>query len=71
MVRKDYYLVLGIPREASERRIQQAFRRLAKEHHPDRVGAESTAGYASGQRIAGYCSSTIFLVCVNLPATSL
>jgi len=42
MVRKDYYLVLGIPREASERHVQQAFRRLAKEHHPDRVGPEST-----------------------------
>jgi len=45
MVRMDYYFVLGVPRGASEERIQQAFRRLAKEHHPDRVGPESTARF--------------------------
>lgn len=45
MAMKDYYLILGIPREATERHVQRAFRRLAKEHHPDRVGPESTAQF--------------------------
>ena len=32
---KDLYEILGIKKDASERDIQQAFRRLAKKHHPD------------------------------------
>ena len=32
---KDYYDVLGVKRTASEKEIRQAFRRLARQHHPD------------------------------------
>lgn len=32
---RDYYEVLGVPRDASAQEIQQAFRRLARRHHPD------------------------------------
>ena len=32
---RDYYEVLGIPRDASEADIKKAFRRLARELHPD------------------------------------
>jgi len=32
---KDYYQVLGIAKNASEKEIKQAFRKLARKHHPD------------------------------------
>lgn len=32
----DYYVVLGIPADSTEREIKAAYRRLAKEFHPDR-----------------------------------
>ena len=34
--KRDYYEVLGVPRDASEEAIKRAFRRLALEFHPDR-----------------------------------
>jgi molecular chaperone DnaJ len=32
---KDYYQILGVDRNASEKDIKQAYRRLARKHHPD------------------------------------
>src|SRR3990172_10011765 len=32
---RDYYAALGVARTASQDEIKQAFRRLAREHHPD------------------------------------
>jgi curved DNA-binding protein CbpA len=31
----DPYVVLGVPRNASRRQVAEAYRRLAKRHHPD------------------------------------
>ncbi|MGE5288619.1 MAG: DnaJ C-terminal domain-containing protein [Micromonosporaceae bacterium] len=34
--RRDYYEVLGVPRDADKKTIRNAFRRLARKYHPDR-----------------------------------
>jgi molecular chaperone DnaJ len=36
MAKRDYYEILGVNRNASEQDLKAAFRKLAKEHHPDR-----------------------------------
>src|SRR5580765_2689392 len=32
---KDYYSTLGVAKTATEKEIKQAYRRLARKHHPD------------------------------------
>ncbi len=39
----SYYDVLGIPRNADAREIRQAFRKLARQHHPDVNPGDKTA----------------------------
>ena len=34
-IKRDYYEVLGVPRDADDAEIKRAFRRLAQRHHPD------------------------------------
>lgn len=37
---KDYYDILGITKQATDTEIKSAYRKLAKEHHPDKTGED-------------------------------
>jgi len=45
MTAKNYYATLGVPPTASQQRIREAYHDLAKKHHPDKAGTESTGKF--------------------------
>jgi len=47
---KDYYATLGVPKTATDAEIKKAFRKLAREHHPD-VNPGSKAAEAKFKEI--------------------
>ena len=48
----DFYSVLGVARDASEREIKDAWRREALRNHPDRLAQGRTG--AEGQTLAAF-----------------
>ena len=40
---QDYYAVLGVPRTASQAEIKKAFRKAARQHHPDQNKGDAEA----------------------------
>ncbi|MER7517150.1 molecular chaperone DnaJ [Streptomyces sp. NPDC126499] len=42
-VEKDYYKVLGVPKDATDAEIKKAYRKLARENHPDANKGDASA----------------------------
>ncbi|MGG5257781.1 DnaJ C-terminal domain-containing protein [Phycicoccus avicenniae] len=40
---KDFYAILGVPKDADEAAIKKAYRRLARKHHPDQNAGDAAA----------------------------
>ncbi|MSQ27907.1 MAG: J domain-containing protein [Dehalococcoidia bacterium] len=54
MASKDFYAVLGVPKTVSEKELKQAYRRLARRHHPDVNPGDKTAEQRFKEVTAAY-----------------
>ena len=54
MSKADYYEVLGVSRQVSETELKTAYRKLARQHHPDTCpGDPEAAGRELAMRLLG------------------
>lgn len=49
---KDYYKVLGVSRDADERQIKSAYRKLTKIHHPDKAAKQGLSKEEAEKKMA-------------------
>ncbi|HEX5590656.1 MAG TPA: J domain-containing protein [Candidatus Limnocylindrales bacterium] len=52
MPKREPHDVLGVPRGASQATIKAAWRKLAREHHPDVAGSDAAAARSATRRMA-------------------
>ncbi len=52
MAKRDPYLVLGVERGASPTQVKAAWRRLARQHHPDLIGDDPEASRVATRKMA-------------------
>ena len=50
---KDYYKILGVAHDADERQIKSAYRKLSKQHHPDKSAKQGVTKEAAEKKMAG------------------
>ena len=53
MAKRDPHDILGVPRDAGQATIKAAWRRLAREHHPDLTPNDPAASERATRRMAG------------------
>ncbi|RDA93408.1 hypothetical protein CP533_1992 [Ophiocordyceps camponoti-saundersi (nom. inval.)] len=49
---KDYYKVLGVPRDADQRHIKSAYRKASKLHHPDKAAKQGIGKEEAEKKMA-------------------
>ena len=49
---KDYYKVIGVARDADERQVKAAYRRLSKQHHPDKAAKNGISKEEAEKKMA-------------------
>ncbi len=54
MAQRDYYTILGVPRNASDAEIKKAYRRAALKYHPDRNSGDPMAAERFREAAAAY-----------------
>ena len=59
----DYYKVLGVARDATEKDIKRQYRKLSKQFHPDKNRGDETAHDKFVQVSEGSCSAVAVDMC--------
>lgn len=49
---KDYYKVIGVPRDADDKQIKSAYRKLSKLHHPDKAAKQGLTKESAEKKMA-------------------
>ena len=66
--RRDFYTILGVPRDANKNQIKRAYRKLAMKWHPDKNKDDPQAQERFQDLSAAYevCYQNIYFTSVNL-----